>query len=56
MLKTKYATKTIRITLENGETIEGTPEHRVMLVDGTYKTLGDLTEDDELMDFEVDHA
>lgn len=56
VLKTRYATKTIRITLENGETIEGTPEHRVMLVDGTYKALGDLTEDDELMDFEVEHA
>ena len=56
VLKTKYATKTIRITLENGETIEGTPEHQVMLIDGTYKALVDLTEDDELADFEVEHA
>lgn len=45
---TKYTQDTIRITLDNGAVIEGTPEHKVMLMDGTYKALGDLTEDDEL--------
>lgn len=50
---TKYTQDTIRITLENGSVIEGTPEHKVMLQDGSYKCLGDLTEDDELFDEEV---
>ena len=45
---TKYTQDTIRITLDNGAVIEGTPEHKVMLMDGTYKALGELTEDDEL--------
>ncbi len=48
VLMTKYTQDTIRITLDNGAVIEGTPEHKVMLMDGTYKALGDLTEDDEI--------
>lgn len=48
IVRTKYTQDTIRITLDNGAVIEGTPEHKVMLIDGTYKALGDLTEDDEL--------
>ena len=35
--KTKEVSETIRVTLEDGTIIEGTPEHRVMLIDGTYK-------------------
>lgn len=48
VMKTKYTQDTIRITLDNGAVIEGTPEHKVMLIDGSYKALRDLTEDDEL--------
>lgn len=47
---TKYTTDTIRIVMEDGSIIEGTPEHRVMLADGTYKALGELTETDDLYD------
>lgn len=45
---TKYTSETIRIVMEDGTVIEGTPEHKVMLADGTYKALGDLTEADDL--------
>lgn len=53
VLETKRAEETIRITLEDGSTIEGTPEHQVMLSDGTYKSLRDLTEDDDLLTFNI---
>lgn len=56
VLETKRAEETIRITLEDGSTIEGTPEHQVMLSDGTYESLGDLTEDDDLLTFNTDKA
>ena len=52
VVPTKLTQDTIRITLENGHVIEGTPEHQVLLKDGTYKMLGELTEDDELFDCE----
>ena len=48
-LATKIATKLIRFTLEDGSVIEVTPEHYMMLEDGTYKQAKDLTEDDILM-------
>ena len=54
VIKTKYTQDTIRITLDNGAVIEGTPEHKVMLTDGTYKALGDLTENDELYSDAID--
>ena len=40
---------TIKITLDNGEVIQCTPEHKLMLIDGTYKEAKDLVETDELM-------
>lgn len=46
---TKYVSDTIRITLDDGSIFEGTPDHRVMLIDGTYKRLDELTEDDEVL-------
>lgn len=46
---TKYVTDTIRIELNDGSIFEGTPDHRVMLIDGTYKRLDELTEDDEVL-------
>ena len=48
--RTGYANDTIRITLENGSVIEGTSDHLVLLSDGTYKKLGDLTESDDILD------
>lgn len=50
VVETKKVTDTIRLTLEDGSVIEGTPEHLVMLKDGSYKALGELTENDELLD------
>lgn len=49
VVKTKYVTDTIKVTLEDGTVFEGTPDHRVMLIDGTYKRLDELTESDEVL-------
>ena len=49
IVNTKYVTDTIRITLDDGTTFEGTPDHKVMLVNGEYKRLDELTEDDEVL-------
>lgn len=48
---TKYVRETIRITLEDGSVLEGTPDHLVMLSDGSYKKLGELTNSDDLLTF-----
>lgn len=48
---TKYVTDTIRVELEDGSIVEGTPDHRVLLSDGTYKRLGDLTDSDDILTF-----
>ena len=49
IVMTKYVTDTIRVELDDGSIFEGTPDHRVMLVDGTYKRLDELTESDEVL-------
>ncbi len=49
--QTAYTKEEIQIELENGSIIKCTPEHKLMLNDGTYKEAQYLTEDDEL--FEV---
>lgn len=49
---TDYVSDTIEIELEDGTIIEGTPNHQVMLSDGTYKRLDELNEDDDLFYFE----
>jgi len=46
---TKRNTDVIRLTLDNGETITCTPDHRFMLRDGSYKQAKDLTADDSIM-------
>jgi hypothetical protein len=51
VMLTKYTSDTIKITLEDGSVFEGTPEHRVMLADGTYKRLDELTESDKVFSF-----
>ncbi len=46
---TKAQTKVIRVTLDNGQSIICTPDHRFMLRDGSYKAAEDLTPRDSLM-------
>jgi DNA gyrase subunit B len=46
---TKRNAEVIRVTLDNGETIICTPDHRFMLRDDTYKAAAALSPDDSLM-------
>ncbi|MBR8837594.1 MAG: DNA topoisomerase (ATP-hydrolyzing) subunit B [Stigonema ocellatum SAG 48.90 = DSM 106950] len=46
---TKANAEVIKVTLDNGETLICTPDHRFMLRDGTYKPAAMLTPDDSLM-------
>src|SRR6266571_3540083 len=46
---TKARAKVIRVTLDNGESIVCTPDHRFLLRDGRYKAAIDLTPPDSLM-------
>lgn len=46
---TKADAEVIKVTLDNGETIICTPDHRFMLRDGSYKPAASLTADDSLM-------
>jgi len=39
----------LKITFEDNSIIEVTPEHRIMLADGTFKQACELTENDEIM-------
>lgn len=50
---TKYTDTTIRVELDDGTIIEGTPDHLVQLSDGTYKELQHLTDEDDLMEAEI---
>lgn len=45
---TSEVTDTIRIELDDGSTIEGTPDHKVLLSDGSYKCLKDIKISDDL--------
>jgi DNA gyrase subunit B len=47
--RTKVDAEVVRITLDNGETIVCTPDHRFMLRDGSFKTASNLTPSDALM-------
>lgn len=46
---TKAAAEVVRVTLDNGEELVCTPDHRFMLRDGTYKAAAELTPTDSLM-------
>lgn len=46
---TKRNAAVIKVTLDNGEEIVCTPDHRFMLRDGSYKPAQDLTANDSLM-------
>lgn len=48
---TRTTSKICKITLDNGEVIKCTPDHRFMLRDGTYKEAKDLTSEDSLMPY-----
>lgn len=45
---TSEVTDTIRIELDDGSIIEGTPDHKVLLSDGRYKRLKDIKISDDL--------
>lgn len=40
---TDYAYSIVKLTLIDGTVIEGTPDHRIMVSDGSYKYLDDIT-------------
>ncbi len=46
---TKNSTEVIKVTLDNGEEILCTPDHRFMLRDGSYKAAVSITPNDSLM-------
>ena len=46
---TKKDAEVVKVTLDNGETILCTSDHRFMLRDGSYKPAASLTADDSLM-------
>jgi DNA gyrase subunit B len=46
---TKRRAEAVRLTLDNGESIVCTPDHRFMLRDGSYKAAMDLDASDSLM-------
>ena len=48
--KTKETKELVEIELETGLKVICTPDHRILLKNGTYKEAQDLTEDDEIMD------
>ena len=48
--KTKETKELIEIELKTGLKVICTPDHKILLKNGTYKEAQDLTEDDEIMD------
>jgi len=50
---TKRNTAVVRLTLSNGEDVLCTPDHRFMLIDGSYREAQHLINDDILMTREV---
>lgn len=52
VIRTKEVTTTIKLHLADGSVIEGTPEHMMLLADGTFKCLADIEEGDDLMEVE----
>lgn len=45
---TKETTELVELTFENGFTVRCTPDHRILLNNGTYKEAKDLTPDDSI--------
>ena len=48
---TKFVTETIKVELDDGTILEGTPDHKVLLTTGEYKELQDLLITDEIQTF-----
>jgi DNA gyrase subunit B len=48
---TKHNADVIKVTLDNGEIIVCTPDHRFMLRDGSYKAAAELNPDESLMPY-----
>ena len=48
-VKTKETDEIVSIEMEDGTVLRCTPDHLVMLSDGTYKEAGNLTEEDDLL-------
>lgn len=49
VFQTKITCDIVRVTLDNGQTIECTPEHKFMLRDGSYEMIMNLCSGDSLM-------
>lgn len=49
VFQTKITSDIVRVTLDNGQTIECTPEHKFMLRDGSYEMIMNLSAGDSLM-------
>lgn len=50
VIKKKPKTKMIRISMEDGSTVECTEDHKFMLMDGSYVMAKDLTDDMDIME------
>ena len=48
--QTGNADITMRIICEDGSVIEGTPDHKILMTDMTYKVLSDIKEGDDILD------
>lgn len=55
IILTMHTDKLVKIELEDGTIIQGTPTHRIMLSDGTYKSLADIEEGDDLMEMQKEY-
>lgn len=51
-IPTKFVSDYIEIELEDGTILKCSCNHKFMLIDGTYKSAEDLTEEDELLEYE----
>jgi hypothetical protein len=54
IFKTKEVDRYVKVTLDNGEVVECTEDHRFMLRDGSYKEVRDLSIEDSLMPLRYD--
>ena len=54
-IKTKEVTELIEIEIDDGGKIKSTPDHRYMMIDGSYKEAKDLKEGDLLMPLNIKH-
>lgn len=48
-----YVQDTICIELEDGTIIEGTPDHRILMADGTYRDLSSIAEGDDVHTLDI---